>query len=52
MTEKKMRRDDILEKVYEQMIIDLGSLDTSPVEELLSSISNEDLIQYLPEEEE
>ena len=44
-------REDILEKVYIQLTKDIYLEDFTAIEDLLSKVLIENLIEYLPEEE-
>ena len=44
-----MTRGEILEKVYKQIKEDVDVCDYSAIEELLTSVSIENLIEFLPE---
>lgn len=45
-----MTRDELLVKVYDQMVNDISAGDFMALEELLRTVSDAALISYLPEE--
>ena len=44
-------KEDLIEKVLEQIIVDVHCGDSEAIEELLSFCPIENLIEYLPEED-
>jgi len=46
-----MKRDAILEKVYEQITRDVLFEDFTSIEQLLKEVSNKDLLEFLTEED-
>jgi hypothetical protein len=45
-----MNREDLIDKVLDQMLTDIEGGDLTAIEELLKNVSDETLIAYLPEE--
>lgn len=45
-------REELLDRVFDQMMEDMRNGDLTAIEELLSNLSDDVLIAYLPEETE